>query len=260
MTIDKDNTTIIGGAGKKADIEARVAQIRRQIEDTTSDYDKEKLQERLAKLAGGVAVIKVGAATEVELKERKARVDDAVHALRAAVEEGIVAGGGVALVRAISAVESLRLPEERKAGAKLVAAAMSDPLRQIALNAGHEPSVVLNKVTEGKGDYGFNARTEEYENLVASGVIDPAKVVRTALQNAVSAASLMLTTEVAIAETPSKPAPGPAMPGGMGGMGGMGEWAAWAEWAACRGWAGWMISVAMTFSRRSHNRGFTAGR
>src|SRR5208282_2405089 len=223
VIIDKDNTTIISGTGKKAEIEGRVQQIRRQIEDTTSDYDREKLQERLAKLSGGVAVIKVGAATEIEMKERKARVDDAVHALRAAVEEGTVPGGGVALVRAIAAVEGMRLPEERKAGANLVAGAIGEPLKQIAANAGHEQSVVFNKVIEGKGDFGFNARTEKFENLDAAGVIDPAKVVRTALENAVSAASLLLTTEAAIAEKPAKPAPAPAMPpgGGMGGMGGM---------------------------------------
>ncbi|HLX04570.1 MAG TPA: TCP-1/cpn60 chaperonin family protein [Candidatus Binatus sp.] len=169
-------------------------------------------------------MIKVGAATEVELKEKKARVDDAVHALRAAVEEGIVPGGGVALVRAIAAVESLRLNEDKKAGAGIVAAAMAEPLRQIARNAGHEPEIVLNAVLEGKGDFGFNAATEVYEDLVKAGVIDPAKVVRSALENAASAASMMLTTEAAVAEAPAKPAPRPAMPGGggMGGMGGMG--------------------------------------
>ena len=188
VLIDKDNTTIVGGAGKKSEIQGRIELIRRQIEETTSDYDREKLQERLAKLTGGVAVIKVGAATEVELKEKKARVDDAVHALRAAVEEGIVPGGGVALVRAIKAVKSLRLNEERKAGAGIVAAAMSEPLKQIALNAGHEPEIVFNAVLEGKGDYGFNAGTEVYEDLVKAGVIDPAKVVRSALENAASAA------------------------------------------------------------------------
>ena len=210
--------------------------IRRQIEETTSDYDREKLQERLAKLTGGVAVIKVGAATEVELKEKKARVDDAVHALRAAVEEGIVPGGGVALVRAIAAVKSMRLNEDQKAGAGIVAAAMSEPLKQIARNAGHEPEVVLNAVLEGKGDFGFNAGTEVFEDLVKAGVIDPAKVVRTALENAASAASMMLTTEAAVAEAPKKPAPMPAMPGGgwngwhgrygggMGGMGGMDDY------------------------------------
>jgi chaperonin GroEL len=224
VVIDKDNTTIISGTGKKADIEGRIQQIRRQIEDTTSDYDREKLQERLAKLSGGVAVIKVGAATEVELKERKARVDDAVHALRAAVEEGIVPGGGVALVRTIPMVEGLKLSEDLKVGAGIVATAMAEPLRQIAHNAGHEASIVFNKVKEGKGDFGFNARTEKFESLDDAGVIDPAKVVRSALENAVSAASLMITTEAAVAEKPRKPTPMPAMPpgGGMGGMPGMG--------------------------------------
>ncbi|HUO06190.1 MAG TPA: chaperonin GroEL [Candidatus Binataceae bacterium] len=226
VIIDKDNTTVAGGAGKKADIQGRIEQIRKQIHDTTSDYDREKLQERLAKLTGGVAAIKVGAATEVELKEKKARVDDAVHALRAAVEEGIVPGGGVALVRAIASVRSLKLDEHRKAGANIVAAAMGEPLRQIARNAGLEPQIVLNKVLEGKGDFGFNAATETYEDLVKAGVIDPAKVVRSALENAASAAAMLITTEAAIAEKPAKLAP-PAVPspggmaGGMGGMGGM---------------------------------------
>ncbi|MGH7815743.1 MAG: chaperonin GroEL [Candidatus Binataceae bacterium] len=225
VIIDKDNTTIVGGAGKKSEIQGRIEQIRKQIHDTTSDYDREKLQERLAKLSGGVAVIKVGAATEVELKEKKARVDDAVHALRAAVEEGIVAGGGVALVRAIAAVRALKLDSNRKAGANIVAAAMSEPLRQIARNAGHEPQIILNRVIEGKGDFGFNAATGECEDLMKVGVIDPAKVVRAALENAASVAALMLTTEAAIAEKPKKPA-APMMPpagmggGGMGGMGG----------------------------------------
>ncbi|HYL58292.1 MAG TPA: chaperonin GroEL [Candidatus Acidoferrales bacterium] len=224
VIIDKDNTTIVGGAGKKAEIDGRIQLIRRQIEETTSDYDREKFQERLAKLTGGVAVIKVGAATEVELKEKKARVDDAVHALRAAVEEGIVAGGGVALVRAIASVKGLKLDANKKAGAGIVTAAMSEPLKQIAHNAGHSPHIVLNKVLEGKDDYGFNAASEVFEDLVKAGVIDPAKVVRSALENAGSAASLMLTTEAAIAEAPKKPAPAPGMPaGGMGGgMGGMG--------------------------------------
>ena len=225
VLIDKDNTTIVGGAGKKSEIQGRIELIRRQIEETTSDYDREKLQERLAKLTGGVAVIKVGAATEVELKEKKARVDDAVHALRAAVEEGIVPGGGVALVRAIAAVKSLRLEDDKKAGAGIVAAAMAEPLKQIARNAGHEPEIVLNAVLEGKGDFGFNAATEVYEDLVKAGVVDPAKVVRSALENAASAASMMLTTEAAVAEAPKKPAPMAGMPGGGGmggGMGGMG--------------------------------------
>ena len=195
VIIDKDNTTIIGGSGKKPEIQGRIEQIRRQIEETTSDYDKEKLQERLAKLTGGVAVLKVGAATEVEMKEKKARVDDAVHALRAAVEEGVVPGGGVALVRAMKAVLDLKLHGERKAGADLVARAMGEPLRQIAANAGREPEVVFNSVREGKDDFGFNARTDAFEKLNETGVIDPAKVVRTALENAVSASSLLITTE-----------------------------------------------------------------
>src|SRR6266849_3823596 len=183
--IDKDNTTLVGGAGKKAEIQARLNQIRAQIAQTTSEYDREKLEERLAKLVGGVGVIKVGAATEVELKERKARVEDAVHALRAAVEEGVVPGGGLALVRAIKAVETLRLDASRKAGASIVVHAMAEPLRQIARNAGHEAPVVYDKVIQGKGDFGFNAATEQYEDLVKAGVIDPAKVVRLALVNAV---------------------------------------------------------------------------
>ena len=220
VLIDKDNTTLVGGAGKKADIQARVEQLRAQIAETTSDYDREKLQERLAKLAGGVAVIKVGAATEVELKEKKGRVDDAVHALRAAVEEGIVPGGGVALVRAQKAVEALRLTGDRKSGAQIVLSAMGEPLRQIAANAGHEPAVVYQKVSEGKQDYGFNAATETYEDLFKAGVIDPVKVVRAALENAASVASLLVTTEAAIAEKPKKKMPRPAMPpGGMGGHG-----------------------------------------
>src|SRR6202158_3951247 len=194
VIIDKNNTTIVSGAGKKAEIQGRVELIRRQIQETTSDYDREKLEERLAKLAGGVGVIKVGAATEVELKEKKARVDDAVHALRAAVEEGIVAGGGVALLRAVKAVEQLKLSEDRKPGAQIVARAMVEPLRQIAANAGHEPAVVVNKVMEGKNDFGFNAATEEYEDLVKAGVIDPAKVVRTALENAASVAAMLIMT------------------------------------------------------------------
>ena len=258
VLIDKDNTTIIGGAGKKSEIQGRIELIRRQIEETTSDYDREKLQERLAKLTGGVAVIKVGAATEVEMKEKKARVDDAVHALRAAVEEGIVPGGGVALVRAIAAVESLRLGEDKKAGAGIVAAAMAEPLRQIARNAGHEPEIVLNAVLEGKGDFGFNAATEVYEDLVKAGVIDPAKVVRSALENAASAASMMLTTEAAVAEAPRKPAPMPAMPGGggMGGMGGMG-WAEWAEWVA---WEAWTITATTSSCWGGKNGGQSGAR
>src|SRR5271155_1268859 len=212
VLIDKDNTTIVGGAGKKSEIQGRIELIRRQIEETTSDYDREKLQERLAKLTGGVAVIKVGAATEVELKEKKARVDDAVHALRAAVEEGIVPGGGVALLRASTELRDLRLNEAQKAGAGIVARAMSEPLRQIAANAGFEAAVVCNKVVEGKGDFGFNAATEVYEDLVKAGVIDPAKVVRAALEHAASAAAMFITTEAAIAEKPRKKRPAAPMP------------------------------------------------
>src|SRR5579883_2403448 len=228
VIIDKDNTTLVAGFGSKSDIQGRMEQIRKQIKETTSDYDREKLEERLAKLAGGVAVIKVGAATEVELKEKKARVDDAVHALRAAVEEGTVAGGGVALLRASRAVENLKVASEWKAGADAVRRAMSEPLRQIAANAGFEPSIVFNRVAEGKGDFGFNARTDEYEDLVKAGVIDPVKVVRSALENAASAAALLITTEAAIVEKPKPKAPA-AMPHGhghdhgMGGMGGMGD-------------------------------------
>ncbi len=204
VVMDKDNTTLVGGAGKKADIQGRIKQIKNQIDETTSDYDREKLQERLAKLAGGVAVVKVGAATEVAMKEKKARVEDAMHATRAAVEEGIVAGGGVALLRAQRALDRLQLEGERAQGVAIVRRAMEEPLRQIAANAGHEPAVVLARVREGKDDLGFNAVTETYEPLLAAGVIDPAKVVRTALLNAASVAGLLLTTEAAIAEKPEK--------------------------------------------------------
>jgi chaperonin GroEL len=204
VVMDKDNTTIVGGAGKKADIQGRIKQIKHQIEETTSEYDREKLQERLAKLAGGVAVIKVGEATEVAMKEKKARVEDAMHATRAAVEEGIVAGGGVALLRAQAALDALRLDGERTQGVAIVRKAMEEPLRQIAANAGHDPSVVLARVREGSDDFGFNAVSETYEPLFQAGVIDPAKVVRTALQNAASVASLLLTTEGAIADKPEK--------------------------------------------------------
>jgi chaperonin GroEL len=204
VVMDKDNTTIIGGGGKKADIQSRIKQIKAQIEETTSDYDREKLQERLAKLAGGVAVIKVGAATEVAMKEKKARVEDAMHATRAAAEEGIVAGGGVALLRAQKALDGLKLEGDRAQGVAVVRAAMEEPLRQIAANAGHEPSVVLARVREGKDDFGFNAVSEAYEPLLQAGVIDPAKVVRSALQNAASVAGLLLTTEAAIAEKPER--------------------------------------------------------
>jgi chaperonin GroEL len=224
INVDKDNTTIVDGAGKAADIKARVGQIRKQIEDTTSDYDKEKLQERLAKLAGGVAVIEVGAATETAMKEKKDRVDDALHATRAAVESGVVAGGGVALIRAVKALDGLKLEGDQAVGAAIVRRAIEEPLRQIAFNAGEEPSVVANKVKEGKNDFGFNARSGVYENLIAAGVIDPAKVTITALQNAASIAGLLLTTDCLIAEKKEdKPSAGGAggMGGGMGGMGGM---------------------------------------
>jgi chaperonin GroL len=225
LTVDKDNTTIVDGAGKKADIEARVKQIRAQIEDTTSDYDREKLQERLAKLAGGVAVIKVGAATESEMKEKKARVEDALHATRAAVEEGIVPGGGVALLRALPVLDSLKFDDDRRYGVNIVRRAIEEPLRQIAENAGVDGSIVVEKVKNGKGAFGFNAATEEYEDLAKAGVIDPTKVVRAALQNAASVAALMLTTEVLVAEKPKKKeeAGHGGGGGGMGGMGGMGD-------------------------------------
>ncbi|HTF33870.1 MAG TPA: chaperonin GroEL [Myxococcota bacterium] len=220
LVIDKDNTTIIEGAGKKSDIEGRCNEIRKQIEETTSDYDQEKLQERLAKLAGGVAVLKVGAATETEMKEKKARVEDALHATRAAVEEGIVPGGGVALLRAQRALNGLEegLPEEdERAGVRIVRRAVEEPLRWIAGNAGIEGAIVVQKVKEGHGAFGFNAATEVYEDLVRGGVIDPTKVVRAALQNAASVASLLLTTEGLIAEKPEKKAGAGAMPD-MGGM------------------------------------------
>ncbi|MDB5049867.1 MAG: chaperonin GroEL [Fibrobacteres bacterium] len=221
IKIDKDNTTIVDGAGKAADIKARVAQIRRQIEETTSDYDKEKLQERLAKLAGGVAVIEVGAPTETAMKEKKDRVDDALHATRAAVESGVVAGGGVALIRASKILATLKLVGDQAIGAAIVKRACEEPLRQIALNAGEEPSVVANKVKEGKDDFGYNARTGEYKNLIADGVIDPAKVTTTALRNAASIAGLLLTTDCLIAEKKEEKSSGGGMGGGMGGMGGM---------------------------------------
>ncbi|WP_292998553.1 chaperonin GroEL [Nevskia sp.] len=223
VQISKENTTIIDGAGKGADIEARVAEIRKQIEDATSDYDKEKLHERVAKLAGGVAVIKVGAATEIEMKEKKARVEDALHATRAAVEEGIVAGGGVALVRAAKALEKLKgNNDDQTVGIKILHRAIQEPLRQIVKNAGGEPSVVLNKVSSGKDSYGYNAANDTYGDMIEAGIIDPAKVTRLALQNAASVASLLLTTEAMIAELPQKN-DAPAMPPGGGGMGGMGD-------------------------------------
>ena len=221
VTINKDNTTIVDGAGDKAEIEARVAQIRAQIEETTSDYDKEKLQERVAKLAGGVAVIRVGGMTEVEVKERKDRVDDALNATRAAVQEGIVVGGGVALIQAGKVLEGLKGENaDQNAGIAIVRKALEAPLRQIAQNAGVDGSVVAGKVRESNDKaFGFNAQTEEYGDMFKFGVIDPAKVVRTALQNAASIAALFLTTEAVIADKPEKSAP--AMPGGDGGMGGM---------------------------------------
>ena len=221
----KENTIIIDGAGAAADIEARVKQVRVQIEEATSDYDREKLQERVAKLAGGVAVIKVGAATEVEMKEKKARVEDALHATRAAVEEGIVAGGGVALLRAKQAVgDSVKGDNsDQEAGIKLVLKAIEAPLREIVANAGGEPSVVVDAVLKGTGNYGFNAANDIYGDMLEMGILDPTKVTRTALQNAASVASLLLTTECMVAEAPKADA-APAMPdmGGMGGMGGMG--------------------------------------
>ncbi|UCG08762.1 MAG: chaperonin GroEL, partial [Desulfobacterales bacterium] len=216
IKVDKDNTTIVDGAGSKSAIEGRVKQIRTQIEETTSDYDREKLQERLAKIIGGVAVISIGAATETEMKEKKARLEDALNATRAAVEEGIVPGGGVALVRCIKALENVKFTGEEKNGIAILKRALQEPLRQIAENAGYEGSVVLNKVLEGKDDYGFNAQTEKYENLLESGVIDPTKVVRFALQNAASVSGLMLTTEAMIAEKPEKKKMPAMPPGGMG--------------------------------------------
>ncbi len=223
VEVGKENTTIIDGAGKEENIKARVESIRKQVEEATSDYDKEKLQERVAKLAGGVAVIKVGAATEVEMKEKKARVEDALHATRAAVEEGIVPGGGVALLRAREAVAKIKTDnEDQAAGVKIVLRALEQPLREIARNAGDEPSVVINKVLEGKGNYGYNAQTGEYGDMVSMGVLDPTKVTRTALQNAASVAALVLTTDAMVAELPKDEKA--SMPGGgMGGMGGMGD-------------------------------------
>ena len=221
IEVAKENTTIIDGAGEAVNIEARVKQVRTQIEEATSDYDREKLQERVAKLAGGVAVIKVGAATEVEMKEKKARVEDALHATRAAVEEGIVAGGGVALIRARLALKDLKgLNADQDAGIKIVLRAMEEPLRQIVTNGGEEASVVVAAVAAGTGNYGYNAATGEYVDLVEAGVVDPTKVTRTALQNAASVAGLLLTTDCAVSELPKEDAPmGGGMPGGMGGMG-----------------------------------------
>ena len=223
VVLDKDNTTIVEGAGQAADIQGRVAQIRRQIEETTSDYDREKLQERLAKLAGGVAVINVGAPTETEMKEKKARVEDALHATRAAVEEGVVAGGGVVFLRAQAALDQIEAEGDEAVGVSIIRRALEEPLRMIASNAGTEGAIVVRKVADESGAFGFNARTEEYEDLVEAGVVDPAKVSRTALENGASIASLLLTTEALIAELPEKPAPAPAGPPGGdmygGGMG-----------------------------------------
>nr|VFJ49809.1 MAG: chaperonin GroEL [Candidatus Kentron sp. DK] len=223
IVITKDNTTIIDGAGAKQDIEARVNQIRQQIEETTSDYDREKLQERVAKLAGGVAVIKVGAATEVEMKEKKARVEDALHATRAAVEEGVVPGGGVALIRSLDKIKDLKGDNhDQDVGISIARRAMEEPLRQIAANAGAESSVVLNEVKNGTGNFGFNAANETYGDMIEMGILDPAKVVRIALQNASSIAGLMITTEAMVAEAPKKDESAGGMSGGMGGMGDMG--------------------------------------
>jgi chaperonin GroEL len=224
VVVDKDNTIVINGAGKSSDIKARVNQIKAQVETTTSDYDKEKLQERLAKLSGGVAVLYVGAATEVEMKEKKDRVDDALHATRAAVEEGIVAGGGVAFIRAIEALTNLKgSNEDENTGIAIIRRAIEEPLRQICQNAGIEGSIVVQKVKEGKEDFGYNARTDVYENLIGAGVIDPTKVGRIALENAASIASMLLTTEVVLADEPEDEKGGGHMPpmGGGGGMGGM---------------------------------------
>jgi len=219
ITIDKDNTTVVGGKGDKTNITGRVNEIKAQIETTTSDYDREKLQERLAKLSGGVAVLYVGAASEVEMKEKKDRVDDALHATRAAVEEGIVAGGGVAYIRAIESLDKVTGDNaDEKTGVQIVRRALEAPLRTIVENAGTEGSIVVQKVREGKADFGYNARTEQYENLLAAGVIDPAKVGRVALENAASIASMLLTTECVIADKPEPKSAAPAMPGGMGGM------------------------------------------
>ena len=222
ITIDKDNTTIVQGAGKKEDIKKRINEIKQQVEKTTSDYDKEKLQERLAKLSGGVAVLKIGASTEVEMKEKKARVEDALHATRAAVEEGIIPGGGVAFIRIIKKLDEIKVDHiDQKTGVNIIRRALEEPLRQIATNAGFDGAVVVNEVKNGKDDYGFNAQTEKYENLLKAGVVDPTKVARIAIQNAASVAGLLLTTEATIVEKPEKKDSAPSMPpGGMGGMGG----------------------------------------
>ncbi|MCK9343310.1 MAG: chaperonin GroEL, partial [Massilibacteroides sp.] len=222
VTVNKDNTTIVNGAGKKDIIESRIEQIKTQMEDTTSDYDKEKLQERLAKMAGGVAVLYVGAASEVEMKEKKDRVEDALNATRAAIEEGTVPGGGVAYIRAISALEGLTGEnDDETIGIEIIKRAIEEPLRQIVNNAGKEGAVVVQKVREGKGDFGYNAQTDEYQNLCAAGVIDPAKVTRVALENAASIAGMFLSTECVISDKPEPEPAMPANPGMGGGMGGM---------------------------------------
>jgi chaperonin GroEL len=218
VRIDKDNTTIVEGAGQSKEIQGRIAQIKKQIESTTSDYDREKLQERLAKLAGGVAVLNVGAATEIELKEKKARVEDALHATRAAVEEGIVPGGGVALLRCIPAVEAMKAKDDRKVGIDIIKRALEEPVRQIVNNTGLEGSVVVQELKNKEGNQGFNAQTETYEDLLSAGVIDPTKVVRIALENSSSVSGLLLTTEAVVAEQPKEePAAPPMPPGGYGG-------------------------------------------
>jgi len=223
IIVEKENTTVIDGKGKSSEIKARVEQIRKQIDEATSDYDKEKLQERVAKLSGGVAVIKVGAATEVEMKEKKARVEDALHATRAAVEEGVVPGGGVALIRAQKAIEKLQgKNEDQNFGIKILVRSIEEPLRQIVANAGEDAAVVLAKVKEGKGTFGYNAATGDYGDMLELGILDPTKVTRLALQNAASVAGLLLTTEVMVAEAPKEEADhAHGAPGGMGGMGGM---------------------------------------
>ena len=222
ITVDKDNTTIVEGGGVTADIKGRIKSIRKQIDDSTSDYDREKLQERLAKLAGGVAVINVGAATETEMKEKKARVEDALHATRAAVEEGIVPGGGVVLLRSMAALDKMKLDGDEAVGVMIVKKALEEPIRQIAENAGVEGAIVINRVLAEKGNFGYNAETNEYGDMLKFGVLDPTKVTRSALENAASIASLLLTTEAIIADKPEKEKAGPGMPGGMGDMGGMG--------------------------------------
>jgi chaperonin GroEL len=222
IVVSKENTTIIDGAGETSGIEGRIKQIKAQIEETSSDYDREKLQERVAKLAGGVAVIKVGASTEIEMKEKKARVEDALHATRAAVEEGVVPGGGVALIRALAAIKDTKgINEDQNHGIQIALRAMEAPLREIVTNAGEEPSVIVNRVKEGQGNFGYNAATGEFGDMVAMGILDPTKVTRTALQNAASIAGLMITTEAMVAELPKKDEPAMGGAGGMGGMGGM---------------------------------------